>query len=91
MESEVVLSELQALFATINKQLLWDKIKCTVPIFEDSNGMSALDLALNEGSEQTNLANCLLKGIESYPYLHFGEVLVTGINKAFRADCPQFG
>jgi hypothetical protein len=53
--------------------------------------MSALDLALKEGAEQTNLANCLLKGIEDYPYLHFGEVLVTGINKAFKADCPYFG
>jgi len=50
IEANVPQNELKELFKTVNNQFLHHKrIACTVPILEDFNGNSALDLALVEG------------------------------------------
>ena len=37
------------------------------------------------------MANALLIGIEKYPFLHSGKMLVKGINMAFEMDAPCLG
>jgi hypothetical protein len=57
------------------------KIACTIPLIEDCEGFTALDMALDSGGR--NVADVILTGAEHYPFLHSGPVIVRGINKAF--------
>jgi len=39
------------------------EIKCTIPLFEDCNGHTALDMALSDSVGAKNLADSILIGI----------------------------
>ena len=81
MMSDVKIKDLQRLFDVTNNSKLDDKFQCTIPFFEDCDGKTPLELAiLNEKRDE---ANCLLRGIMDYPYLHSGPMLARGINLAF--------
>lgn len=89
VDAPISIFDLQRLFEVSNNSLIFDKFQCNIPFFQDCNGQTPLELALDK--KQTNLANCLLWGIQNYPYLHSGPMLAKGINQAFEADCPQLG
>lgn len=45
----------------------------TIPILQDVNGNTPIDLSLNSNEEaDINLANLLLSNIKDYPYMHSG-------------------
>ena len=50
-----------------------------------------MDLALSEEFFSINLASYLLVGIQDYPFMHSGFVLVSAINKAFNEGVEQLG
>ena len=60
-----------------------------MPILEDDRGNTALDVAFEK--QDVNLANTLLVGLENYPFLSHGFVIVSGILKAFHTKCPHVG
>ena len=60
-------------------------------MLQDINDQTALDLALNDEMQNKNLANQILQGIAKYPFMHSGNALVTGINKAFKYSVPYLG
>jgi hypothetical protein len=65
-------------------------MKVAVPVLQNIDDLTALDLALNE--EKTvnlTLANQILEGIENYPFMHSGFALVTGINKSLVHRVPH--
>jgi len=47
-----------------------------LPIFENEDGMTPIDLSLKEGlSMNTNFAAVMFKNIKSYPMLHSAHLL----------------
>jgi hypothetical protein len=62
------------------------------PVLEDVNGNTALDLVFDkEENSDKNLASSLLNGMQDYPFLACGFVLVSGVIKAFQYKCPGMG
>jgi hypothetical protein len=67
-------------------------MKVYAPVLEDVNGNTALDLVFDKGeNSDKNLANTLLSGMQDYPFLSCGFVLVSGVIKAFEYQCPAMG
>jgi len=66
-------------------------ISVFAPILEDIFGNTIFDSAFDKGGETSALANVLLNGIEDYPFLSHGFVLVSGVIKAFEMQCPDIG
>ena len=62
-----------------------------MPVLQDINGNTALDIALDEETFSINFASFFLEGIQDYPFMHSGFALVSGINKAFKHDVPHLG
>ena len=63
-----------------------------MPVLENINGDTALDLAFPEDDSRKcdiNLADTILNEIKDYPFMHSGFVLVSGILKAFKENCPH--
>jgi len=80
----VDINNMSSLFVMVKKARLKDRIQCTVPVLQDINGDTALDLALQDNEKQDmNKADIILKYIKDYPFMHSGYSLVSGINKAF--------
>ena len=74
----------------VNKACLKNgRIPCTIPVLEDIESNTALDVALE--ILDVNLASAFLMGIENYPFMHCGFILVSGINKAFEKKVAHFG
>jgi hypothetical protein len=87
MISDVKIKDVQRLFDVAEDSLIYDKFKCNIPFFEDCDGKTPLELAL--ANEKRDEANCLLKGIMHYPYLHSGPMLARSINMAFKQELPD--
>lgn len=83
VQAGVEISALNLLMNTINDRFIRGKIACTLPLLQDINGNTALDLALEKVGGDKNLANALMHGIRNYPFMHSGLDLVSGIIKAF--------
>jgi hypothetical protein len=79
---------MKSLFNTTNSGTIDGKIKVAMPILQDINGDTALDLCLTEDKQDRNLANQILEGIARYPFMHSGFALVKGINRAFKWKVP---
>lgn len=71
VESDVVISNLKTLIDCVNAYKLGG-IQCTLPILQNVNGDTALDIALRDGHADINMANMLLMGIKDYPFMHSG-------------------
>jgi len=67
IEHSVGMEELNYLFLIANnyKKVSANgfEIKCTIPLFEDCNGHTALDMALSDSVGAKNLADSILIGI----------------------------
>ena len=74
-----------------NAEVLPDLEPVTMPVLQDINGNTALDIALAEETFSINLASFFLEGIQDYPFMHCGFALVSGINKAFQFGVPHLG
>jgi hypothetical protein len=88
MFNRVHIDVITKLFDTVNSHPFGKNETYTVPILEDIDSNTALDVALQKNDP--NLANAFLKGIELYPFMHSGFVLVSGIINSFD-KCPHLG
>ena len=82
---------MQALINNVNHECLPDGTQVTIPILADIDGNTALDIALTGETFSVNLASSILEGIQDYPFMHSGFVLVSAINKAFNEGVEQLG
>jgi hypothetical protein len=65
------------------------KVPFTIPIFEDINNRSPLDVAIE--NENPNLADVFLRGIKNYPFMSCGYILASGVIGAFNMELPFLG
>lgn len=71
VENDVIISSLKTLIESVNTYKLGE-IQCTLPILQNIQGDTALDVALRDGHADINMANLLLVGIKDYPFMHSG-------------------